>query len=60
MPKTIPQLFEEYIDRHLEIEFNGKVNTAGLHRSARRAEIMQKLDGFMLTFIKECIANDDL
>lgn len=60
MPKSIPQLFEEYVDRHLEMEFKNKENTAGLFKAARKAEIMQKLDGFMLTFIKECITNDDL
>jgi hypothetical protein len=60
MPKTIPELFEEYVDRQLDIEFNDKINTAGVHRSARRAELMWKLDGFMLTFIKECVSNEDL
>lgn len=58
--KSIWQLYEEYVDRHLAIEFKDKENTAGLFRSARKAEIMQKLDGFMLTFIQECITNDDL
>lgn len=58
--KSIPQLFEEYVDRHLEVEFKDKQNTAGLFKSALRAEIMQKLDGFMLTFIKQCIQNEDV
>jgi len=60
MLKTIPQLFNEYVDRHVEQEFKVKSDITGTFKMARKAELKQKLDGFMLTFIKECIQNEDL
>ena len=51
----IQKQFEKFVDNYIDEEFSNRENTAGVFKSARKAELMLKLDTIMEQFIEELI-----